>query len=204
MTKGWAAGCAFASGIGAASFSFAADGELRVGAGLDYSKGTYGGSSDTTVIAVPVTVRYEPDRWTYKLTVPFLKVTGPADFVPGVGRVDNSGKPKRRSFSGTTTESGVGDSVASATYNAWYDRGLERGLDLTGRVKLPSGDAGRGLGTGSTDVGFQVDAYQTLERLTVFWNRRADRLTRFQAYVLFGLANGSPDIGVGLSGSRVF
>ena len=267
MKKGWAAGCAVAFGIGAASFfassSVAADGELRLGAGADYSSGTYGGSTDTTIFAVPVTVRYELERWTYKLTVPYLEVSGPADFVPGVGRVDNSGKPKRRSFAGTTTESGLGDSVASATYNAWYDRGLERGLDLTGRVKLPSGDAGKGLGTGSTDVGFQVDAYQTLERLTVFadlgytffgrsdyvelrnaanygvgasrklsdmdsvgasldgrervspggspqreltlfWNRRADRLTRVQAYLLFGLANGSPDIGVGVSGSRVF
>ena len=263
MKKARAAGCAFALTIGAASSSFAADGELRLGAGLDYTRGTYGTSTESTTVALPITVRYERDRWTYKLTVSYLKVTGPADFIPGIGPVDNSGKPKKRSFSGTTTESGMGDSVASATYNAWYDTKMQRGLDLTGRVKLPTGDAAKGLGTGSTDFGFQVDGYQTFNRLTafadvgytffgdsdyvhlnnaanygvgasqklsdldsvgasldgrervsaggsprreltLFWNRRADRLTRFQGYVLFGLANGSPDFGAGISASRVF
>ena len=263
MKKAIAAGCAFALGIGAASLSHGADGELRLGAGLDYTRGKYGSSTESTTVAIPVTVRYELDRWTYKLTLPYLKVTGPANFVPGIGHVDNSGKSNRRNFAGTTTESGLGDSVASATYNAWYDASLKRGLDLTGRLKLPTGDAAKGLGTGSTDAGVQVDAYQTFDRLTVFadlgytffghsdyvelqnagnygvgasqklndldslgasldgrnkvtpggakqreltffWNRRADRATRFQAYVLFGLANGSPDVGAGVSAARAF
>lgn len=263
MNNARAAAWAFLVGISATSSSFAAGGELRLGAGLDYTRGTYGTSTESTTVAVPITARYELDRWTYKLTVSYLKVTGAANFIPGIGPVDNSGKPKKRNFAGTTTESGMGDSVASATYNAWYDAKLQRGLDLTGRVKLPTGDAAKGLGTGSTDFGFQVDGYQTFNRLTafadvgytffgdsdyvhlnnaanygvgasqklsdldsvgasldgrervsaggsprreltLFWNRRADRLTRFQAYVLFGLANGSPDFGAGISASRVF
>jgi hypothetical protein len=263
VKQGLAAGCAFALGVGAASHSLAADGELRLGAGLDYTQGKYGTSTETKVLAVPVTARYEVERWTYKLTLPYLKVDGPANFLPGFGPVNNSGKPKRRNFAGTTTESGLGDAVLSATYNVWYDRSLERGMDLTGRVKLPTGDAARGLGTGSTDLSLQVDAWRTFNRttlfadvgytffghsdyvelqnaanfgvgasqklndldsvgasvdgreraspggfpqreLTLFWNRRADRLTRFQAYVLFGFADGSPDFGIGVSASRVF
>ena len=264
MKKDWAVGCAFALGIGAVSFSYAADdAELRLGVGADYARGKYGGSTESTTFSIPFTARYELDRWTYKLTVPWLEVTGPANFVPGFGHTDNSAKPKKRNFAGTTTESGIGDTYGTVTYNAWYDDELERGLDLTGRVKLPTADAGKGLGTGSTDFGVQADAYRTFDRLTLFadvgytffghsdyvelknaynygigasrkmnerdslgasldgrqkasvggapqrevtlfWNRRAERDMRFQAYVLFGLANGSPDYGAGVSAAKSF
>src|SRR5258706_7667517 len=254
MKKDWAVGCAFALGMGAVSFSYAADdAELRLGVGADYARGKYGSSTESTPFSIPFTARYELDRWTYKLTVPWLEVSGPANFVPGFGHTDNSGKPKKRNFAGTTTESGIGDTYGTVTYNAWYDDALERGLDLTGRVKLPTADAGKGLGTGSTDFGVQADAYRTFDRLTLFadvgytffrhphyvelknahnygirasrkmnerdslgasldgrqkasvggapqrevtlfWNRRTERDTRFHAYVLFGLATGTPEI----------
>src|SRR3954470_16778487 len=264
MKKGIAVSCAVAFGIGAASFSYAADdAELRLGVGADYSRGTYGTGSQSSTLSIPVTARYELDRWTYKVTVPWLEVKAPADVVPGLGRVDNSGKSKRRNFAGTKTESGLGDIVGAATYNLWYDDNLERGLDLTGRVKLPTADAGRGLGTGSTDFGLQADANRTFDQLTLFadlgytffghsdyvelknavnygigasrrmnerdslgasfdgrqkasvggapqreltffWNRKLERDMRLQAYVLFGLANGSPDFGLGLSAAKTF
>lgn len=263
MKKGIAVSCAVALGIGAASVSYAQDGELRLGLGADYSQGKYGSGTETTTFSIPFTARYEAGRWTYKATLPWLEVTGPSSFVPGLGRVDNSGKPKKRNFSGTTTESGIGDATLGATYNAWYDDELERGIDLTGRVKVPAADAARGLGTGSTDFSAQLDAYRTFDRLTLFadagycwfghsdyvelrnawnygigasqkmndrdsvgasldgrqkasaggaaqreltlfWNRRMNRDTRFQAYVLFGLANGSPDFGLGVSAARTF
>ncbi|HZE61614.1 MAG TPA: transporter [Burkholderiales bacterium] len=264
MQKGWVVGCAFAFGMGAVSFSCAADdAELRLGVGADYSRGTYGGSTESSTLSIPFTARYELDRWTYKVTVPWLEVKAPADVIPGLGRVDNSGKSKRRNFAGTKTETGLGDIVGAATYNLWYDDDLERGLDLTGRVKLPTADAGKGLGTGSTDFGLQADTYRSFDQLTLFagvgytffghsdyvelknavnygigasrkmnerdslgasldgrqkasvggapqrevtffWNRRADRDTRLQAYVLFGLANGSPDFGLGVSAAKTF
>jgi hypothetical protein len=168
MKKEWVAGCAFALGMGAVSFSVAADGEFSIGAGVNYSTGKYGTSSETKIVSIPFSGRYDTDLWTFKLTVPYLSVTGPANVVPGVGRIDSSGRPKRRTFAGTTTESGVGDTVASATYNAYYDSTTKRGLDLTGRVKLPTAAADKGLGTGSTDESVQVDTYQTFERLTLF------------------------------------
>ena len=264
MKKDIVVGCAFAFGIGAASISWAADDrELRLGIGLDYTQGKYGSGTETKTLAAPFTARYETGRWTTKATVPWLEVNGPSSFLPGFGHVDNSGKPKKRNFAGTTTESGIGDTTLSATYNAWYDDELERGIDLTGRVKLPTADAARGLGTGSTDFSAQLDAYRTFDRttlfadvgyywfghsdyvelknawnygigasqkvserdsvgasldgrqkasvggapqreVTLFWNRRMDRATRFQAYVLFGLANGSPDFGLGASAAKSF
>jgi hypothetical protein len=256
--------CAFALGLGAVSFSWAADdSELRQGLGADYTRGKYGSGTETTIFSVPFTARYETGRWTYKATLPWLAVTGPSNFVPGFGHVDNSGKPKKRNFAGTATESGIGDTTLSATYNAVYKDDLESGVDLTGRVKLPTGDAAKGLGTGSTDFSGQIDVYRSFDRLTVFgdvgyywfghsdyvelknamnygigasqkmndrdslglsldgrqkasvggapqreltffWNRRMDRDTRFQAYFLVGLANGSPDFGLGASLAKSF
>jgi len=258
MKKRWMAGCAFALGTGAAFSSYGADGELSAGLGVNYSSGKYGTSADTRILSIPLSARYATDLWTLKLTVPYLSVTGPANVVPGVGRIDSSGRPRRRTFAGTTTESGLGDTVASATYKAYYDAATKRGLDLTGRLKLPTAEADKGLGTGSTDESVQVDVYQTFERLTLFadigytffghsdfvqldnalnygvgvsskltstdsvgasldgrqrvtpggaeqreltlfWSRRTERATRVQAYFLIGLANGSPDWGVGAS-----
>jgi hypothetical protein len=167
MKHEWVAGCAFAVGMGAASFCLAADGEFSLGAGVNYSAGKYGTSTQTKILSVPFSARYETDVWTFKLTVPYLSVTSPANVVPGVGSFDSS-RSRRRRAAGTTTESGLGDTVASATYNAYYDSAAGRGLDLTGRIKLPSADADKGLGTGSTDESVQVDVYQTFDRLTVF------------------------------------
>ena len=264
MKKGIAVSCAVVLGIGAVSFCYAADDtELRLGLGADYSRGKYGSGTETTIFSIPFTARYETERWTFKGSLPWLEVTGPSNFLPGFGHVDNSGKSKKRNFAGTATESGIGDTVLSATYNAWYDDDLERGIDLTGRVKLPTADAAKGLGTGSTDFSAQLDAYRTFDRwtlfadvgyywfghsdyvelknainygigasqkmndrdsigasldgrqkssvggapqreLTFFWNRRMNRDTRFQAYALVGLANGSPDFGIGVTAAKSF
>src|ERR1051325_3071455 len=97
MKKGSAIGCAFAFGIGAVSLSHAADdAEWRLGVGADYSRGTYGTGTESTTLSIPFTARYELDRWTYRVTVPWLEVKEPANVVPGIGRVDNTGKSKRR------------------------------------------------------------------------------------------------------------
>jgi hypothetical protein len=132
--------------------------------------------------------------WTFKLTVPYLSVTSPANVVPGVGSFDSS-RSRRRRAAGTTTESGLGDTVASATYNAYYDSAAGRGLDLTGRIKLPSADADKGLGTGSTDESVQVDVYQTFDRLTVF----ADVGYTFFGHSDFVQLDNAPNYGVGAS-----
>lgn len=168
MKKAKTIGCAVALGIGAVSFSYAADGDLSVGVGVNYSTGKYGTSQETKIVSIPFTARYETDKWVLKATVPWLSVTGPANVIPGVGSFDQSGRGRRRSFGGTQTESGLGDTTLSATYTAYYDENARRGLDLTGRVKLPSADPDKGLGTGSTDESVQVDLYQSIDRLTLF------------------------------------
>ena len=70
MKKGWTAGCAFAIGMGAASFSFGADGEFGLGTGVNYSAGKYGTGAETKILSVPFIARYDTDLWVFKLTVP--------------------------------------------------------------------------------------------------------------------------------------
>src|SRR2546421_12779110 len=113
MRSLWAA-CAFAL----AAAAYGAEGELSAGAGANYSTGKYGDSTPTRIWSIPFLARYETDRWTLKLTVPYLRVTSPANVIPGVGRFDESARLRRRRAA--ATESGLGDAVASATYTAYY------------------------------------------------------------------------------------
>jgi hypothetical protein len=151
-----------------------ADGELSLGVGFNYSEGDYGTSQTTTILSIPVTARYELDRWIFKLTVPYLRVSGPANVIPGVGQTSNS-NPNGRGRGGTTaattttgTASGLGDIVASATYGVYYDKASKLGVDLTGKVKFGTADADKGLGTGENDVSIIVEPYKTFDRWTVF------------------------------------
>jgi hypothetical protein len=234
-----------------ASAAFGADGELSAGVGIDYSKGDYGTGSETKILSIPFMARYDNDPWKLKLTVPYLRVTGQGDVIPGIGR---NGRGQR----GETTESGIGDTVLAATYGAFYNPQSKFGVDLTAKLKLPTGDENRGLGTGSVDETLQAELYKSIEQITVFgtfgytffghsdvvelqnaahaevgamtrlnatdsvgaslygrqrvveggsaqreltffWNRRVAKAQRLQAYFLLGLADGSPDVGLGVS-----
>ena len=146
----------------------AEDGELSLGAGLTYSTGTYGTPNETKILAIPFTARYDTAPWIFKLTVPFLHISGSGDVIPGLGQVNNSNSRGRGRGGVSESVSGPGDTVASATYNTYYNSASKLGLDLTGRLKLPTGDADRGLGTGSTDESFQADLYKTFDRVTLF------------------------------------
>jgi hypothetical protein len=238
-------------------------GELSLGAGLNYSTGTYGTSTSTDIVSIPFTARYDRGPWIFKLIVPYLYISGSGDVIPGLGRVNNSNSRGRGKGGVSESVSGPGDTIVAATYNAYYDSASKLGLGLTGRLKLPTGDADRGLGTGATDESVQVDLYKTYDRvtlfgdlgytffgssqfiqlqnafnygvgasyklnaadsaglsldgrqpvtsggppqreLTAFWTHRVDKAWKAQAYVLFGLADGSPDWGAGISAAYAF
>jgi len=137
----------------------AQEGPLTLGAGLHYSSGDYGTTTTTTITTLDATARYEAGPWIYKATLPYLFVSGDTSVIPGIGNV--RGKAPR-----TSSESGMGDIVLSATYAAYNDKLL--GVDLTGKLKLPTADEAKGLGTGEPDFAFLVDGYRTFDRITGF------------------------------------
>jgi outer membrane putative beta-barrel porin/alpha-amylase len=155
------------AGTGAVLFAlaggaFAADEQLMLGIGVHYSEGSYGTATTTTIKSVAATARYDTHRWSFKATLPYLFVSGSSSVIPGVGRA------RAAAGTATSTQHGLGDLTTSATYNAYYAAQSQLGLDVTGKVKWPTADRDKNLGTGATDVGFQVDAYKGFDRLTLF------------------------------------
>jgi hypothetical protein len=146
--------------------ALAADGELAVGTGVHYSSGTYGTSTSTQILAIPLTARYDTGPWTFKAYVPYLEINGDANVIPGFGPGGGNNRG-RRPAGQRSRASGIGDSTVSATYNV-YGPARDSGLGFTGKLKLASGDEHEGLGTGSNDVSFLVDAFQQIERNTIF------------------------------------
>lgn len=161
------------------------NGQFSLSAGAIYTSGKYGTNTTTDIWSVPLTAEYQSDRWTLKLTVPYISISGAGNVIPGVGQVVNSnphGRGLGRGLSGggttvvpggttTTTSgsaSGLGDVVASAGYGVYRSADRTFGLDLTGKIKFGTADENKGLGTGKDDYGLSVDAYKVMGDWTAF------------------------------------
>lgn len=118
---------------------------LNAGAGR--FTGDYGLDEDTTVDLVNLTARWYLPGVELQLSVPYLRIDGPADirfiggqpvFIPGEGD--------------SRAESGLGDVVVQGEY--YLRTATESGPWVIGllRLKAPTGDEDKGLGTGATDV----------------------------------------------------
>ena len=140
----------------ASQCAFAEDnGVFTLTSGVDYSSGKYGTNQRTDITSVPVIGKYEIDRLTLKLTVPYVTITGPGNVSPGIGKFKDSKIVTKRS-----TESGLGDIVAGATYNLYEGSASAPAIDITEKIKFGTADENKGLGTGKTDYSTQVDLYQ--------------------------------------------
>jgi hypothetical protein len=134
--------------------------QLSLSSGFDYTSGDYGLSEDTSIFAVPFTATYVSAQWTFRASLPYLRITGPAYVVPDLGQVGGL-RPVG------TTESGLGDLVLSASY-ALPTVANRPAYDLTARVKLGTADDAKGLGTGENDFHLQGDVYQVYGDFTPF------------------------------------
>jgi len=52
-----------------------------VSSGIEYSSGKYGDTQKTEMYNVPVTGKYETGLWTFRLSLPLVRVTGPGNVV---------------------------------------------------------------------------------------------------------------------------
>ncbi|MBF8723105.1 hypothetical protein [Pseudomonas guariconensis] len=145
-------------------------GDLSLSTGVDYSRGDYGTAATSETWYVPVIGKYEAGPMIYKLTIPYLRITNPA--------VGPGGEPLAGDDCGRV-ESGLGDTVASVDY-ALFD-GRDGGnllVDLVGKVKLPTADEDRCLGTGKADYSAQVDLVRAFGAVSGFatlgWKKFGD------------------------------
>lgn len=128
-----------------------------LGTGFDYSRGDYGFATDTEVSSVPLNLVHERGPWLLSASFSWLNVKGPATIVGG------GGAPRPTAAS----ESGFGDIYAGATY---HFGSLGGGVDMsaTARVKLPTADEDRGLGTGEADYYGELTFFRTFSSVTPF------------------------------------
>jgi hypothetical protein len=139
-----------------------ADEQFSLGTGFDYSSGKYGNATSTDILYIPVIGKFELDKLTFKLTVPYISISGPGGIVRSVGRM----RRVTTTTATTSSNSGLGDIIASAGYNFYDEQALV--LDLVGNLKFGTADANKGLGTGQNDYSVQVDGYYDLGKNTLF------------------------------------
>ncbi|MGA8865060.1 MAG: hypothetical protein WB444_14755 [Gallionella sp.] len=136
-------------------------GKFTLETGMDYNTGKYGGSQATNILYVPVTGKYQYQSWTLKLTVPYLRMTGPLNVINGIGVINSPNATN-------TTRSGLGDVIASASHPVYSNRASGLLVNLTGKIKFGTASSAQGLGTGMNDYIFESDIYQVTGDLTKF------------------------------------
>ena len=127
---------------------------------VDYSVGDYGTGKDTTLLYVPFTLGVRPfDHFWLTLTIPYLYQTGQNVVLTGGGVAvkgkKSNGKLTRPTTS--TTESGLGDVLAKASLIVVEETEVLPEITPYFKVKFPTADKDRGLGTGEFDETLGVD-----------------------------------------------
>ena len=132
---------------------------LSLSTGYDYSSGDYGDTEETTITFVPFTAQLELDAWTVKVSTSWLEIDGPGSLV-----ADGDVVP------GTSTgASGMGDTNFTLAYLIYpfIDNGPF--VELSGKVKVPTADETKGLGSGETDVTGMASLFQKVgDSVTLF------------------------------------
>jgi hypothetical protein len=129
--------------------------------GFDYSTGKYGAASSTDILYIPVIGKYQYDDLFFKLTVPYIRVTS-----SGTAVIRGMGTIKTVTGTKATTQSGLGDIIATAGYIFYETDSLL--LDVAGNIKFGTADANKNLGTGENDYSAQLDGYYTFNKTTLF------------------------------------
>lgn len=137
----------------------ATTGTTTAAGGFDYSRGRYGLAATTEVFSVPAELSHESGPWLFRATGSWLTIKGPSAAALTGG---DGGLTRPTSAS----ESGLGDLYLELTHRTMSVH--EVNLDTTARVKLPTADEARGLGTGEADYYLQVTGHRTIGQVTPF------------------------------------
>jgi len=147
--------------------------------GVDYTNGDYGEAQDTTIVTAPLIASYLGDRWSVTLTVPIVSVEGPGTVVPGSvgggsgggflgGLLGGADAASPVSPMGGVDETGLGDvSLAVSATPVVTEGGTQ--MSVTGRVRAPTADESRSLGTGEAAASLAGGLRQPIgDRAAVF------------------------------------
>jgi len=142
--------------LAAARSSFATDFDWKLAASLDYESGKYGTDTRSSSLYVSVTLKRYWGDWDASLTIPYLSQKTD-------GRVTNiGGRPVRTgkgpvSAAAATTQSGLGDVIVRGGYALLKEDAQPLDLSLVAKIKVPTANKNKGLGTGKFDEGLGVE-----------------------------------------------
>ncbi len=179
----------------AAGPALAGENSTRLSVAYYLSSGDYGLSTNTDTEYVPISLDYYRGPWSFNLTVPYVRISGfgtvtmgpsgpiQVSHTPGGGMfgvygagfspMGNSGATTTTTTTTTTTltkvtESGLGDITAAVGYSFLPAAADGLLIEVNGRVKFPTADENKGLGTGEFDYSAQVDLSKPFGALTPF------------------------------------
>jgi len=122
---------------------------------VNYDSGRYGLKDRTASVYIPFTLKRNYSSADLSVTVPYLRQSSK-------GRITRVGGKPVRIAGGNgvfvdSAESGLGDILLRGAYTLKLDGPKSFDLGLVGRLKLPTADKNKGLGTGEMDEGVGLD-----------------------------------------------
>src|SRR5712691_2795165 len=129
---------------------------------VNYSVGDYGTGKDTTLIYVPFTLGVKPiDRFSLSLTIPYIRQTSQTVVITGGGVAVRKDKQRQLATATrnqvTSTEDGLGDVLLKGQYVLLEEKSVLPEIGPYLKIKFPTADKSRGLGTGEYDETVGVD-----------------------------------------------
>lgn len=131
--------------------------------------GEFGSDIETDILYVPLVFGIDSERQSFRATFPYvwIRTEEPVTFVGGDiirrGPIVVPGPAPMPAGGGETTDSGPGDVVLKEEFFFLKGDGVKRPwLSGIARVKLPTADEEKGLGTGETDYGPGVGLIQPI------------------------------------------
>lgn len=145
--------------LGAAPAAAADDIRWSLSTSVNYSVGDYGTGKNTTIVYAPFTLGVSPiDPLWLRLTLPFISQTSQNVVLTGGGVASRKGqRGKLAQPAGSTTENGLGDALLRASYVVLEEQGPIPEIAPYLKLKFPTADSDRGLGTGEFDETLGVD-----------------------------------------------
>ena len=122
---------------------------IQFSLGLDYSAGKFGETQSTTVLSVPLGVKVADGAWTFRVSVPFVRLEGPGALIlTNEAQFGTSNRGSTSSGSGTSSGS---DSASTRSGSSGSGSNGNSGSGSSGSGS--SGSGGSSTGSGSSGSG---------------------------------------------------
>ena len=145
---------------------------LSVAVGADYAEGKYGTPVTSRQWTIPFVAKYEAEKWSARVTVPWVRIENPS-----VSR-DGTPLPCAGSATAPQTVNGLGDVMLAGSVNMVESIESRVLIDITGKAKLGTADETECLGTGETDYYLQGDISKGFGAFSAFgslgWRKMGD------------------------------